>query len=71
MSDTGRPVWILLFATGLVPLATAGELVAAIFSKRVRAFIAKHPIAHFFWFAFTLLCIGLLIPARSGPHHRF
>jgi len=71
MSDTGHPIWILLFAIGLVPLATVGELIAAVVSKRVRAFIVSHPIAHFIWFAFTVLCILLLIPARSGVHQRF
>jgi hypothetical protein len=71
MSDTGHPIWILLFAIGFVPLATVGELVAAVFSKQVRAFIVSHPIAHFVWFGFTVLCILLLIPARSGVHQPF
>jgi len=71
MSDTGHPIWFLLFAIGLVPLTTAGELVAALFSKRVRTFIVRHPFAHFVWFGFTILCILLLIPMPSGPHHRF
>jgi hypothetical protein len=64
-------MWFLLFIIGLVPLSTASELVAALFSKRVRTFIVRHPFAHFVWFAFTVLCIFLLIPAPSGPHHRF
>jgi hypothetical protein len=71
MSDTGHPIWVLLFLIGLVPLATASELVASLFSKRVRRFIASHPIAHVIWLGFTILCIFLLIPAPSGPHHRF
>jgi hypothetical protein len=71
MSDTGHPIWILLFVIGLIPLATASELVAAVVSKKVRLFIASHPIAHLFWLGLTILSILLLIPARSGLHHPF
>jgi hypothetical protein len=46
MNETGHPIWILLFLIGLIPLATITELVAAIGSKRVRAFIVDHPFAH-------------------------
>lgn len=71
MNDTGHPIWILLLSIGLIPLATAGELVAACFFKEVRAFIVNHPITHLVWFGLTVLCILLLIPARSGIHHPF
>jgi hypothetical protein len=71
MTDTGHPPWILLVVIGFIPFATASELVAALFSKRVRKFIVSHPLAHVFWFGFTILCILLLVPARSGPHQPF
>jgi len=48
-----------------LPTAAMVEIVAAMFSRRVRGYIVKHPIAHFLWFAFALLLACLLIPAPS------
>jgi len=71
MSDTGHPIWVLLFLIGLVPLAAASELTAAVFSRRIRKYIVSHPMVHFFWFAFAILCILFLVPAYSTPHGGF
>jgi len=71
MNETGHPIWILLFLIGLIPLATITEFVAAIGSKRVRAFIVDHPFAHIIWFGFTIFGISFLIPLRSGAHQPF
>jgi hypothetical protein len=49
----------------LVSSAAALELLAALFSTRVRRYIAQHPVAHVVWFACALLLALLLIPAHS------
>ena len=62
---------IFLFFYSLFPLAIVGEFVAAIFSKRVRAFIVKHPVVHTLWFGLAILSVLLLLPMSSGPNHRY
>jgi hypothetical protein len=68
MSGIGHPIWVLLFLIGLVPFSAAVELIAAVFSKRVRDYIVRHPVAHFVLFVFAVVCVFLLIPAPSTPH---
>jgi hypothetical protein len=66
-----HPHWIVLSVIAVFPTAATAEILAAIFSKRVRGYIVKHPTAHFLWFAFALLFACLLIPAPSTPHGGF
>jgi len=63
--------WILIVAIAAFPGAAVVEIVAAIFSRRVRDYIVKHPIAHFLWFVLALLFACLLIPAPSTRHGGF
>jgi hypothetical protein len=39
------------------------ELLAALFSTRVRGYMALHPVAHVVWFACALCLTLILIPA--------
>jgi hypothetical protein len=56
----------------LVPAAAALEVIAALFSKRVRAYILNHRTAHFVWFAVALLlAAAMLFPAYSTRHGGF
>lgn len=70
MSNNGHPLWLLLGVTALFPVAAVFEVACAIFSSRVRAYIVRHPIAHFLWFAGALFMALLLIPVPSAPRHR-
>jgi len=70
MTET-HPIWFVLYLVALVPLAIVIELVAAVVSRLVRAFIVGHPIAHLILFGFAILCLLLLIPAPSGVHRAF
>jgi hypothetical protein len=70
MNDNGHPLWLVLGAIAFFPIAAAVEIVWAIFSRRVRGYIAKHPIAHFMFFACALFMILLLIPAPSKPRRK-
>lgn len=47
------------------------ELLAAVFSRRTRRYIARHPVAHLVWFVCALLLALLLIPAHSTPRGGF
>jgi len=71
MNNDSHPLWIVLSVVAVFPIAAIAEIVAAIFSKRVRGYIVKHPIAHFLLFAFTLLLALMLIPAPSTRHGGF
>src|SRR5690348_7391482 len=51
----------------LVPVAAVAELLAAAFSKRVRQYIRRHPVAHAVWFVCALFLVLLLIPTLSHP----
>lgn len=65
-------VIFLIVAMSIVPIGAAGELVAALFSKRVRSYIAAHQALHvLLWLLAALLLVLCLIPTRSSPHHRF
>ena len=70
MNDNGHPLWLALGVIALFPIAAAVEIIWAAFSSRVRAYIVRHPIAHFLWFACALFMTLLLIPAPSSPRHR-
>src|SRR6059036_1674064 len=76
MSHGGSSLWfeVAFYATVgavcLVPVGALVELVAAVFSRRVRHYIVKHPVAHAVWFACALFLALLLIPAPSTPRHR-
>ena len=76
MRPDGNSIWfevvyyLTLGVVCLVPVAALAELVAAAFSKGVRQYIARHPVAHFLWFACALLLVALLIPAPSTPRHK-
>jgi hypothetical protein len=69
MSENANPLWFVLLVCViyLVPIAAATELMAALFSKRVRGYIAKHSVAHALWFASALFLALLLIPAHNTP----
>src|ERR1035438_4945346 len=54
MNDNGHPLWLALGVIALFPIAAAVEIIWAVFSSRVRAYIVRHPIAHFLWFACAL-----------------
>jgi len=72
MSDNGRPLWtwIVLGAYAAFPLAAAAEVIGPIFSRRIRAYILKHPIAHALWFLCALfMTVAILIPYPSTPRH--
>jgi hypothetical protein len=71
VTHTEIAIRILFFAIGLVPAVLIGEFTAAIFSPRVRRYIASHPVAHLILLCFAVFYIVLLVPASSGPHHRF
>jgi len=64
-------VIFLIAAMSIVPIGAAGELVAALFSKRVRSYIAAHPALHVLLWLLAALLVLCLMPARSSPHHRF
>jgi hypothetical protein len=64
MNDIPNSPWFILFVDViicLVALTAAARLVAAIFSKRSRASIVRHPIAHAIWFAFLLLVVLMFL----------
>lgn len=63
-------VYAVRFAIYLVTGAAAVELLAALFSTRVRRYIVRHPVAHVLWFACALLLALFLVPAPSTPQHR-
>jgi hypothetical protein len=74
MSDTADSIllYLLVVLFCFVPTAAAIELIAAIFSERVRAYILKHRTAHFIWFALALfLAVAMLVPAYSTRHGGF
>jgi len=71
MKNDTHPLWIVISVIAALPIAAITELVAAIFSKRVRGYIVKHPIAHFLWFACALVFALMLLPAPSTRHGRF
>jgi hypothetical protein len=76
MSDIGYAIayWLFLIAISLVPLATMLELTAALFSKRVRRYIASHPVAHIVLFcfaAFFAFCCSFLPRAVHITAFRF
>jgi hypothetical protein len=54
----------------LVPTVAGVELLAALFSRRVRQYIAKHRAAHFAFFVCALFLVLLLVPAPSTPQHK-
>jgi hypothetical protein len=64
-------VIFLIAAMSIVPIGAAGELIAALFSKRVRSYITAHPGLHILLWLLATLLVLCLIPARSSPHHRF
>ncbi len=68
MELLGVFLWI---ATYLVSGGAAIELLAALFSKRVRRYIAQHPVAHALWFACALMLGLTLIPDYSTRHGGF
>lgn len=70
MNDNGHPLWLVLGVIAFFPVAAIVEIVWALFSRRVRAYIVRHPIAHCLWFACALFMTLLLIPAPSTPRHR-
>jgi beta-lactamase regulating signal transducer with metallopeptidase domain len=43
--------------------SAAAELLAAMFSARVRRYMAQHPVAHVVWFACALCLARIVIPA--------
>jgi hypothetical protein len=71
MNQNGHILWFVSGLIALFPIAAVSEVVAAVFSHRVRAYIQKHSIAHFLWFALALLMASLLFPAYSTPHGGF
>ncbi|HLH55974.1 MAG TPA: hypothetical protein VKY92_20395 [Verrucomicrobiae bacterium] len=71
MNNGSHPLWIVLCVVAAFSIAALAEIVAAIFSRRVRSYMVKHPIARFLWFALALLFALLLIPAPSTRHGGF
>jgi hypothetical protein len=69
MGDKGHPFWLGLVIIALFPIGATVEVVWAMFSWKIRRYIAKHPTAHFLFFACALLMLLLLIPAHSAPRH--
>ncbi len=60
---------VLFKALGWVVAGSAGvELFAALFSPRVRRYMAQHPLVHVVWFACALCLALILIPAYSTSH---
>jgi hypothetical protein len=51
--------------------SAATELIAALFSARVRHYMAEHPVAHAVWFACALCLALILVPAYSTPEGGF
>jgi hypothetical protein len=70
MNDNGHPLWLVLGVISFFPVAATVEIIGALLSRRVRAYIMRHPIAHFLWFACALFMLLLLIPVPSKPRHR-
>jgi hypothetical protein len=64
-------VIFLIAAMSIVPIGAAAELIAALFSKRVRSYIYTNPALHILLWLLAALVVLLLLPASSGPHHRF
>ncbi len=71
MNDNGHHVWFALAVIALFPIGAAAEVIGAVFSSRIRTYIAKHPIAHLLWFALAFLLATLLLPAYSTRHGGF
>jgi hypothetical protein len=71
MNHPGHPLWFFLFVIALFPIGALAEVVGAVFSTRVRAYIVRHPIAHLLWFVLALLLSSLLFPAYSTRHGGF
>ena len=76
MIHDGNSVWfdVLFYSTtGIiysVPISAVLELLAALFSRQVRQYIVKHPVAHVVWFACALFLALVLIPAPSKPRDK-
>jgi hypothetical protein len=64
---TDVSIWfsIVLYSIFTIVLAAAVRLVAAIFSRRIRTSIAKHPVIHLIWFGFVAAFFILLFFARA------
>ncbi len=58
-------VFLVLFRTlgWAVAGSAVAELLAALFSARVRRYMAQHPFAHVLWFACALCLALIVIPA--------
>ena len=54
-----------------LPAAAVIEAIAALFSARVRRYIAQRPIAHLIWFVCAVIAGLLLIPAPGTRHGGF
>ena len=61
---------LVLLSLLAVPFLNGVRLIIALFSKRVQASIARHPRAHSFWLALSVLSVGLFVffcvPRLSG-----
>jgi hypothetical protein len=62
---------MLRILSWVVAASAAFELIAALFSVRVRHYMAKHPVAHAVWFACALCLALILVPAYSTPQGGF
>jgi hypothetical protein len=74
MSETAYSIlfWLLVVLFYSVPMAAIVELIAALFSLRVRAYISKHRTLHLIWFILALFfAITMLIPAYSTRNKGF